>query len=178
MRLTQEVGRGIEAYRWSADGRRLIFDRDRRGDENWQLCSLELATLQVLELTPGPGGAGDGKNEGDGGGRDGDSGAETSAAASAGVNARYYGGSVARPGWIAVGLNDRDPRWHDVYPIELSSGGASCSGATSSGCSASCSIGSWCHGWRCAPSERGEPSCGWRAARRWRGGRSPRRTSW
>ncbi len=92
--LTQEAGRGIEGYRWSEDGAWIAFDRDRRGDESWQLCAVELATGRIRELTPDV----------------------------SHLSARFYASRASRPGVIAAGLNERDARWHDVWEIDLCTG--------------------------------------------------------
>ncbi|MEZ4362452.1 MAG: prolyl oligopeptidase family serine peptidase [Kofleriaceae bacterium] len=91
--VTRERGRGVESYHWSAGGSHLIFLRDRAGDESWQLCAVELATSELRELTP-----------------------------ARGTSARWYAASARHPRWIAAGINERDPRWHDAYRVDLHTG--------------------------------------------------------
>ncbi len=45
----------MSGFRWSADGSSIIFAKDRDGDEQHQLYSLDLSSRQVTQLTFGPG---------------------------------------------------------------------------------------------------------------------------
>ena len=42
-----------------------------------------------------------------------------------GVRTLIYSVPQAKPDIIYIGLNDRDPRWHDVHALDLSSGALS-----------------------------------------------------
>ena len=58
--VTHETGRGLQAfdvsgnvmYRWTTDGRRLVYPKDHDGDENWNWWVLDLATGEIRNATP------------------------------------------------------------------------------------------------------------------------------
>lgn len=61
--LTRDTGRGFQAttiwdeptFRWAPNGTHLFYIRDDKGDENWVLYSLDIATGASRQLTPGEG---------------------------------------------------------------------------------------------------------------------------
>jgi dipeptidyl aminopeptidase/acylaminoacyl peptidase len=61
--LTKDTGRGFQAttiwdeptFRWAPSGKHLFYIRDDKGDENWVLYSLDIATGTSRQLTPGEG---------------------------------------------------------------------------------------------------------------------------
>jgi dipeptidyl aminopeptidase/acylaminoacyl peptidase len=91
--VTRDTLRGINDYKWAADGRHLLYIQDREGDENWHLHSVDLATGMATDLTPFPG-----------------------------VRAQDLIIDSGRPGEIIVGLNRRDPRVSDMYRVNLDTG--------------------------------------------------------
>jgi len=91
--VTRDTGRGISQYFWAYDDRHVIYLQDKGGDENWRAYALDLVTLAVRDLTPFPG-----------------------------VQARIEETSPEFPGEILLGLNDRDPRFHDLYRVVLTTG--------------------------------------------------------
>jgi dipeptidyl aminopeptidase/acylaminoacyl peptidase len=91
--LTRLSGRPIHDGRWSADGRYVLFARDANGDENSHVYAADAATGEVRDLTPF------GK-----------------------VSAYVHLVSDAFPDRILVGVNDRDPRWHDIWSVDLATG--------------------------------------------------------
>jgi WD40-like Beta Propeller Repeat len=91
--LTSDTGRGIRDYFWAHDNRRLLFLRDRLGDENWHVHCVDMETGALLDLTP----------------------LEGMAAAVEHV-------SPAHPEEIVVGINHRDPQFHDLYRVNIASG--------------------------------------------------------
>lgn len=88
--LTHDTGRGIPQHFWALDSEHLLYIRDEKGDENWHLYSIDLESREITDLTPYQG-----------------------------VNAQMIAQSEAHPGTVIVGMNDRDPRWHDVYRVDL-----------------------------------------------------------
>ena len=90
--LTRRKGRPIAWQDWSWDGRYVLFMSDHDGDENWCLLSVDRAGA-ARELTP-----------------------------PRGVAARLLMESREQPGTLMIGLNDRDPKWHDVWRLDLASG--------------------------------------------------------
>ena len=90
--LTADRKRGIRHHLWAYDGRHLLYTQDRDGDENWNIYATDIKRGETRNLTP-----------------------------LRGVHARIAALSVDRPHTVAVGLNDRDPRWHDIYEIDIGS---------------------------------------------------------
>ena len=91
--VTQDTYRGIRAYFWAYTSQHIVYLQDRGGDENWRAYSVNLETGKEVDLTP-----------------------------LEGVRAQIQGVSPRFPEEILVGLNDRDPRFHDIYRIHLTSG--------------------------------------------------------
>jgi dipeptidyl aminopeptidase/acylaminoacyl peptidase len=91
--VTRNTGRGIPSHFWSLDSRSVLYTEDLNGDENWHLYRVDLATGKTKDLSPYPG-----------------------------VRAEFLSQSLQQPGMAAVGMNDRDERWHDVYRINLATG--------------------------------------------------------
>jgi dipeptidyl aminopeptidase/acylaminoacyl peptidase len=91
--ITQLRGRPIVWHSWTPDGRWILFLKDVNGDENWNIHAAGATTAETRNLTPLPG-----------------------------VAAQPYLWSPDLPGKILAGLNDRDPRWHDIWEIDLETG--------------------------------------------------------
>lgn len=91
--VTRDTARGIRSYFWSYQPDTLLYLRDSGGDEDFHLYAVDLKTGQSRDLTP----------------------FEKTTAQVVGVSDRH-------PGTILVGMNDRDPKWHDLYRVDLASG--------------------------------------------------------
>jgi len=91
--VTHADTRGIRRYFWSYDNEHIVYLQDKGGDENWRAYSVDIATGEEVDLTP-----------------------------MEGIQAQIQEVSDRVPGEILVGINDRDPRLHDIYRIDLSSG--------------------------------------------------------
>jgi dipeptidyl aminopeptidase/acylaminoacyl peptidase len=91
--LTQDRGRGIRHFLWAEDQRSILYIQDKDGDENWHLHQTDVETGVTRNLTPLPG-----------------------------VQAQIVATEPRFPDEILVALNDRDPRAHDVYRINLKTG--------------------------------------------------------
>ncbi|MEM1401862.1 MAG: hypothetical protein AAGG55_00905 [Pseudomonadota bacterium] len=91
--ITDDKGRGIPSHFWALDSEHVLYIRDEGGDENWHLYSVELESGDIVDLTPYDG-----------------------------VQAQMLAQDEHHPGVAVVGMNDRDPRWHDIYRVELSTG--------------------------------------------------------
>lgn len=91
--ITHDTGRGITGYGWAYTGVHIIYVQDRHGDENWRAYSVDLQTGESLDLTP-----------------------------LAGVQARFQEVNPNYPEEVLIGLNDRDPRLHDLYRINVTTG--------------------------------------------------------
>lgn len=91
--ITNDKGRGIRYAAWTHTPGRLIYIQDKDGDENWRIYRLDVETEEVVCLTP-----------------------------QEGVRAHVQAMNPERPNEIVVGLNDRDPRYHDLYILNLDTG--------------------------------------------------------
>jgi dipeptidyl aminopeptidase/acylaminoacyl peptidase len=91
--VTQDTARGIRNYFWAYQPDTLLYLRDTGGDEDFHLYAVDLGTGQSRDLTPYEK-----------------------------TRARVVGVSDRHPGRVLVGMNDRDPQWHDLYEVDLSSG--------------------------------------------------------
>jgi dipeptidyl aminopeptidase/acylaminoacyl peptidase len=91
--LTAEKGRPIRTYSWAPDSSMLLFVNDKGGDENFLLYAVDVATGAQRTLTPFEK-----------------------------TRAEVIGRSRLVKARILIGLNNRDPRWHDVYSLDLKSG--------------------------------------------------------
>jgi dipeptidyl aminopeptidase/acylaminoacyl peptidase len=99
--VTADPKRPIPGYFWSRDSRYILFVQDKDGDENYNVHAVNPADL------PAPG-------------------AEVPPARNVtdakGARAFIYARPIGDPDVIYVGLNDRDPAWHDLYRVKISSG--------------------------------------------------------
>ncbi len=91
--VTSDKARGIRQYFWSYRPDTLLYLRDTGGDENFHLYSVDLASGQSRDLSNFP---------------------ET--------RAYVMGVSHLHPESVLVAMNDRDPKWHDLYRVDLASG--------------------------------------------------------
>lgn len=91
--VTRDTARGIRDYFWSYQADTLLYLRDTGGDENFHLFAIHLADGSSKDLTPFDK-----------------------------TTARVYGISDRHPESIVLGINDRDPKWHDLYRVDLASG--------------------------------------------------------
>jgi dipeptidyl aminopeptidase/acylaminoacyl peptidase len=91
--LTAEKKRPIRQYFWSPDSRQLLFINDAGGDENFLLYGVDITTAAVRSLTPFQK-----------------------------TRVRIIQVSPDVPDRILIGVNNRDPKWHDIYSLDLASG--------------------------------------------------------
>jgi dipeptidyl aminopeptidase/acylaminoacyl peptidase len=99
--LTQE-NEPIRNYSWSYDGKYILYSLDKGGNENDNIYAISTAentgntesgTQGAHNLTP--------KEK---------------------IKASIVGVSEKDPDVLWVGINDRDPRWHDFYQLSISTG--------------------------------------------------------
>ena len=91
--LTQDLDQGIRSCFWTYNKEIVLSLQDKNGDENWHLHAIELATGNSRDLTP-----------------------------FAGAQAEVYPLRPDHPDEVIVGLNHRDPQWHDIYRINIATG--------------------------------------------------------
>jgi dipeptidyl aminopeptidase/acylaminoacyl peptidase len=91
--VTADSTRPVRMYLWAHTAKHILYLQDSAGDENFHLFSADLGTGKATDLTPLPK-----------------------------VRAELYGTSASRPGHVAVGLNERDPKVFDPYEIDIATG--------------------------------------------------------
>ena len=91
--LTDEKKRPIRSYFWAPDSSRILFINDKGGDENFLLYGVDVVSSAERKLTPFEK-----------------------------TRVQVLGVSPLVPGRILVGLNNRDPKWHDVHSLDLATG--------------------------------------------------------
>jgi dipeptidyl aminopeptidase/acylaminoacyl peptidase len=109
--VTQDTGRGIHIYFWAYTSRHLLYLQDQGGDENWKVFAVDLTSGQTRDLTPfesipGP----DGKPR------------MLPSGKPMRPTARIEEVSPKFSDTILVGLNARDPRYHDLYQVNIRTG--------------------------------------------------------
>ena len=91
--LTTETKRPIRQYFWSPDSRQILFINDKGGDENFLLYGVDVVSGAQRTLTPFEK-----------------------------TRVQIVGISNDVKDRILVGVNNRDPKWHDVHSLDLASG--------------------------------------------------------
>jgi dipeptidyl aminopeptidase/acylaminoacyl peptidase len=91
--LTDEKKRPIRTHFWAPDSKSVLFINDKGGDENFLLYGVNVATGEQKSLTPFEK-----------------------------TRVQMIGYSNDVKDRILVGVNNRDPRWHDVHSLDLTSG--------------------------------------------------------
>jgi dipeptidyl aminopeptidase/acylaminoacyl peptidase len=91
--LTGERERPIRSYYWSPDSRQILYINDHGGDENFLLYGVEVTSGRQRALTPFEK-----------------------------TRVQVVNISNAVKDRILIGVNNRDPKWHDVYSLDLASG--------------------------------------------------------
>lgn len=91
--VTADKVRGIRSYSWAYDNKHILYVQDSKGDEDWHIYSVDLESGETKDLTP----------------------YDKVAAQIDGISEKF-------PSEIIVGLNDRDPQFHDLYRVNIGSG--------------------------------------------------------
>ena len=91
--ITDDRKRGIRFHAWANSSAHVLYVQDEGGTEDWHVYAVAVDGGPARDLTPLPG-----------------------------VNARMQALSLEETDVIAVGLNDRDKAWHDVYRIHIGTG--------------------------------------------------------
>jgi dipeptidyl aminopeptidase/acylaminoacyl peptidase len=91
--LTDETDRPIRGYFWAPDSSQILFINDKGGDENFLLYGVDVRSGAQKTLTPFEK-----------------------------TRAQIVGVSRFVQDRILVGINNRDPRWHDVHSLDLATG--------------------------------------------------------
>lgn len=91
--LTAEKKRPLRSYSWARNGIDLLYVQDTDGDENFLLYAVNARNGATRALTPFEK-----------------------------TRVQMYGASWSRPDEIVVGINNRDPRWHDAWLLNTVTG--------------------------------------------------------
>jgi Tol biopolymer transport system component len=92
-RMTDATDRPIPQYFWAPDAQSLLYVQDKDGDENYLLYQVDIATGAERVLTPFEN-----------------------------TRVQIVGTSNTIKDKVLVGLNNRDPRFHDVHLLDLGTG--------------------------------------------------------
>jgi dipeptidyl aminopeptidase/acylaminoacyl peptidase len=91
--LTNDRERPVRQYFWAPDSSQVLYIQDKGGDENFLLYGVNVSTGRQVTLTPFEK-----------------------------TRVRLIGSSNRHKDRILVGINNRDPKWHDVYDLNLKTG--------------------------------------------------------
>lgn len=91
--LTHESGHGVSSHWWAWTGKHIIYPKDKDGDENDHLICVNLDTETTRDLTPFDG-----------------------------VKAEVVSISRRFPEEIIIGLNNRNPKFHDLWKLNINTG--------------------------------------------------------
>jgi len=92
-RMTSATDRPIPQYFWAPDSRSILYIQDKGGDENFLLYQVDIASGKEVTLTPFEN-----------------------------TRVEVIGASHAIKDKLLVGLNNRDPQFHDVHLLNLATG--------------------------------------------------------
>ncbi len=99
--ITNRTDRPIPNYFWSYDGKYILFTQDKGGDENYNVYAVNPNDApKAGEEVPTARNITDAQK----------------------VRAMIFAVPKTEPDAIYVGLNDRDPAWHDLYKVKISTG--------------------------------------------------------
>jgi dipeptidyl aminopeptidase/acylaminoacyl peptidase len=97
--ITADKSRPIAQYFWSRDAKYILFAQDKAGDENYLVYAVNPAESPATgQDVPAARNLTDAK----------------------GVRAMIFAVPRSEPDAIYIGLNDRDPAWHDLYKVKIS----------------------------------------------------------
>ncbi|HXH69156.1 MAG TPA: hypothetical protein VNI60_02295, partial [Pyrinomonadaceae bacterium] len=99
--ITNRTDRPIPNYFWSYDGKYILFTQDKGGDENYNVYAVNPNDApKAGEEVPTARNITDAQK----------------------VRAMIFAVPKTEPDAIYVGLNDREPAWHDLYKVKISTG--------------------------------------------------------
>ena len=99
--ISAEATRPIRSYFWSRDSKYIVYAQDAGGDENFNVYAIDPKLPADAKSGVPP----------------------TRALTNLkGVRTQIFAVPKAKPDILYVGLNDRDPKWHDLYELSISTG--------------------------------------------------------
>jgi dipeptidyl aminopeptidase/acylaminoacyl peptidase len=99
--MSHEATRPVRQYFWSRDSKYLLYSQDAGGDENFNVYAID-PTQPSDSATGTP--------------------PTRPLTSYKGVRTMIYAAPRAKPDSLYIGLNDRDPKWHDLYELSISRG--------------------------------------------------------
>src|SRR5437763_2377818 len=91
--VTRDEDRGIHFYLWAKDNKHILYIQDIDGNENWRVYATDLETQETRDLTPFEN-----------------------------VQAQFIDLDKHFPHELLIALNKEDPKLHDAYRLDLTSG--------------------------------------------------------
>ncbi|MEM1175681.1 MAG: S9 family peptidase [Pseudomonadota bacterium] len=91
--ITDDKLRGIGSHSWATNGTHILYTRDTGGDEDFHIYSVNVETGESIDLTPFEK-----------------------------IRGIFVGSSSKYPDEYLVGINNRNPAYHDVYRVNVVSG--------------------------------------------------------
>ncbi len=99
--VSAEATRPVRNYFWSRDSKYVLYVQDAAGDENFNIYAIDPTAAADSKTGMPP----------------------TRALTNLkGVRTEIFSVPKSKPDILYIGLNDRDPRWHDLYELHLSTG--------------------------------------------------------
>jgi dipeptidyl aminopeptidase/acylaminoacyl peptidase len=99
--LTDSTTRPLRNFFWTRDGRFILYVQDQGGDENFNLYAVDPTASPAAGRDVPP---------------------SRDMTGLKGVRVQIYAVPRDNPDVVCLGINDRDPAWHDVYQLRLSTG--------------------------------------------------------
>ncbi len=91
--VTKDKNRGILYYSWTQDSKHILYAQDVGGNENWRLYAVDLESIKIKDLTPFED-----------------------------IQVRMVETNKDFPNELIISMNKEDPKVHDVYHLDLTSG--------------------------------------------------------
>ncbi len=91
--ITSSTDRPIRQYFWAPDGGSIMYIQDKGGDENFLLYQIDLDTMEEKNLTPFEN-----------------------------TRVQVFGSSETIKDKVMLGLNNRNPQFHDAYILDIPTG--------------------------------------------------------
>src|SRR5580698_9069946 len=99
--VSAEATRPIRGYFWSRDSKYLLYAQDAGGDENFNIYAIDPTQAADPKTGLPPTRALTDLKK---------------------VRTEIFAAPRSKPDILYIGLNDRDPRWHDLYELHISTG--------------------------------------------------------
>jgi dipeptidyl aminopeptidase/acylaminoacyl peptidase len=98
---TTETARPVSGYLWTRDSKYICFVKDNAGDENFNVYAVDPSASAAPGAEAPP---------------------SRDLTHLKGVRVMLFSAPKTDPDVIYIGLNDRDPSWHDLYKLRISTG--------------------------------------------------------